>query len=202
VPVLDNPRHELFAAKLAKGLTQTQAAIEAGYTPKAAEVTGSRLASNVKIKARRDELRVRIVEKTTFDAAKLLDRCAELVDLTVEDFKTIPRDQWTPAMKRWACDEEPVMMRSQDGEQKGDSKSWDQVGTRVKIRVSDKLKALEMIAKHKTVDAFVSQKPGDINIVVITAERARQIGTAIKRLEAYDASIIETTAEPQDVVDR
>ena len=62
LPVLKNARREGFAQGLVKGLTQTQAAKNAGFSAKTAESAGSRLAKNVKVRARIAELRELIVK--------------------------------------------------------------------------------------------------------------------------------------------
>jgi phage terminase small subunit len=54
MPVLRNQRHELFAQGLAKGLTQGEAYVQAGYRPSPS--APSRLFENVRIKERVEEL--------------------------------------------------------------------------------------------------------------------------------------------------
>ena len=57
MPVLENPRHELFAQGLAVGKTQKQAYIDAGYSTQDARAKASRLlASKGNIFARKIEL--------------------------------------------------------------------------------------------------------------------------------------------------
>lgn len=53
---LKNTRHEKFVLSLVKGMTQTQAAIEAGYSQHTADVQASRLLTNVSIMERREAL--------------------------------------------------------------------------------------------------------------------------------------------------
>jgi hypothetical protein len=62
LPVLKNARRELFCHGIAKVLTQTQAAKNAGFSARTAESAGSRLAKNVKVQARIAELRELIVK--------------------------------------------------------------------------------------------------------------------------------------------
>lgn len=70
MPPLSNARHELFAQELAKGKSQTQAYIAAGYAEDGAEFSASRLLRNVKVQSRVEELQ---------------ERAARKVDLTVDD---------------------------------------------------------------------------------------------------------------------
>ena len=51
---LKNVRHEKFVLALVKGMTQTQAAIEAGYSQHTADVQASRLLTKVMTTERRE----------------------------------------------------------------------------------------------------------------------------------------------------
>jgi len=58
-----------FARAVAKGMSQTEAAIRAGYAPSRAEATGSRLARNGKVAALIDQLRTKVAAKCEVDLA-------------------------------------------------------------------------------------------------------------------------------------
>lgn len=75
MPPLDNPRHERFAQALAKGKTQGEAYVEAGY--KANEGNASTLKGNQKIMARLAELQERAAAKTEITVAKLTEMYIE-----------------------------------------------------------------------------------------------------------------------------
>jgi hypothetical protein len=64
MPMLPNPRHELYAEKLATGMSQTAAYIAAGYreTPQS-RTYASRLAAKDNIRQRVSELQTRNVQK-------------------------------------------------------------------------------------------------------------------------------------------
>ena len=68
MPILERTQYELFARLKAEGKSTTQAAIDAGYSPKTAAAQGSRLLKNVEIKERIEELVAettdRVLEKT------------------------------------------------------------------------------------------------------------------------------------------
>jgi phage terminase small subunit len=70
MPALTNARHERFAQELAKGKTQKQSYIEAGYSENGAEVSAARLLTNAKVVAR---------------VAELQERAAVKVELTIAD---------------------------------------------------------------------------------------------------------------------
>src|SRR5215472_18447505 len=57
MPRLKKPRYELFALEMAKGKSQAQAAIAAGYSASDAGPRGCKLAKRQEIRARIEELR-------------------------------------------------------------------------------------------------------------------------------------------------
>lgn len=72
LPLLDNPRHERFAQLLAKGKTQADAYEEAGYRPN--DGGASRLAGNVKVKARLTELTERAATRAEVSKSWVMER--------------------------------------------------------------------------------------------------------------------------------
>ena len=62
MPALKNQRWELFCQGIVKGLKKKQAALNAGLSVKFVESAASRLAKNVKVKARIVELQALIVK--------------------------------------------------------------------------------------------------------------------------------------------
>jgi phage terminase small subunit len=82
---LTNPKHERFAQELAKGKSQAEAYVEAGYAP--SEPNASRLTSNEKVRARvaeiqeRGALRAEVTIATlTQDLLRLRDKGEALRD--------------------------------------------------------------------------------------------------------------------------
>lgn len=74
MPILSNARHELFAQRVAKGMSATEAYKAAGYDTNghAAENSASRLMSNDEVKARIAELQAITAKEVTLDRADLL----------------------------------------------------------------------------------------------------------------------------------
>ena len=72
-----------FAAEYIKDLNITQAAIRAGYSKKTAASQGSRLLKNLKVQKKIQELKNRIEEKVTFDAADVLREMGRLAFLDI-----------------------------------------------------------------------------------------------------------------------
>lgn len=70
--ILPNQKHELFAQALAKGKTQEEAYVEAGYKPDRG--AASRLSAKVNISARVAELQERAATRTELTVADLTRR--------------------------------------------------------------------------------------------------------------------------------
>ena len=77
MPILKNIRHEHFAQGVAKGMSQTQAYIEAGYASSGAEQNASRLMSNDKVAARVAELQERGAIRAEITIADLVTELEE-----------------------------------------------------------------------------------------------------------------------------
>jgi phage terminase small subunit len=83
MPSLENQRHERFAQELARGKTQTQAYIEAGYKPD--DGAACRLSGNVRIKARVAELAERGAIKTEITLESLIREAAEIQESALKE---------------------------------------------------------------------------------------------------------------------
>lgn len=123
---------------------------------------------------------------------------ADMRDIRNDDHTFKPRSQWPDIWSRMEeagdVEVEYQSERSHDGETKDKPGGWDETGKvvlKVKLKFASKVKLLELAMKHKGVNAMVEQKQGDVNIVVITAEKARQVASAKKRL----AKVIDITPE-------
>ena len=104
---LKDPRRERFAQEYVVDNNGTQAAIRSGYSEKSAHVTASRLLSDAKVKARIEELAVKLVQKIEkkaeitrervmeeyaklafFDVRKLFDAKGEIIPIHKLDADT------------------------------------------------------------------------------------------------------------------
>jgi phage terminase small subunit len=72
MPALSNPKHERFAQELAKGKSQAEAYVEAGYAP--SEPNASRLTSHDKVQKRVAELLERAAIRTEITVAGITER--------------------------------------------------------------------------------------------------------------------------------
>ena len=77
MPVLKNSRHERFARFLAKGLSQRQAYLQAGYETKtdaAADASGARLAAQPAVRARIEELAAAVADRSEITRAWVVEK--------------------------------------------------------------------------------------------------------------------------------
>ncbi len=78
MPVLDNARHERFAQELAKGASQAEAYLAAGY--KGDKTAASRLSTNVNVQGRVAELKSAIAERVEIDQSYVLSTILDTVE--------------------------------------------------------------------------------------------------------------------------
>lgn len=75
MPKLDNPKHELFAQALARGIPACHAYVEAGY--KASDANASTLRGNKKVKDRVAEIQERGAKRAEITIATLVEELEE-----------------------------------------------------------------------------------------------------------------------------
>lgn len=78
MPALKNARHEKFAQEIAKGKTQAEAYVEAGYKP--SEPNASTLRSNQKVAARVAEIQKRAAARVEVTVASITERLLRIAD--------------------------------------------------------------------------------------------------------------------------
>ncbi|WP_295180724.1 terminase small subunit [Veillonella sp.] len=129
-------RQDKFSVEYLVDLNGTQAAIRAGYSPKTAEVTASRLLRNVKVQNRIQELRAKEFKKTI---------------ATAEEVEAM----LSKAM-RGELDEEVVVV-----EGSGDGYSEAKIMTK-QISARDRLKAAELMGKRHQLFTDKVQMSGEL----------------------------------------
>ncbi|EDO5296878.1 TPA: terminase small subunit [Salmonella enterica subsp. houtenae serovar 43:z4,z23:-] len=145
-------KQELFAREYLKDLNATQAAIRAGYSEKTARSQANRLLTNVDIENRIAELKSVRNEEVGIDAAYVLRRLVEIdqmdvIDILRDDGTMLPISQWP---KVWR-----ITLQGMDistSIQEFDEKTTETILK--KIKWPDKVKNLELLGKHATVQAF------------------------------------------------
>jgi phage terminase small subunit len=162
-----NDRQRLFVAEYLKDLNATQAAIRAGYSAKTASSQGERLLRNVEVSAAIAEAKADRSERTKVDADWLLTRLAnesvaDIADLYDEAGNVKPVKDW-PLIWRQGLVAGIEVERIGAG-----------AGAVTKIKISDRIKRLELIGKHIDVQAFKEkiEHTGGISINVLSEDAA------------------------------
>ncbi|MGL3410582.1 terminase small subunit [Salmonella enterica] len=154
-------KQELFAREYLKDLNATQAAIRAGYSEKTANEQASRLLANVNVQNFVAELKATRIEQTGIDAAYVLRRLVEIdqmdvLDIMTDDMSLKPVSDWPASWRRYLSG----FYLAEMFEGRGDDREM--VGILKKIKWPDKVKNLELLGKHVTVQAFQEQTATEI----------------------------------------
>lgn len=140
-----NPKQQRFVAEYLVNLNATQAAIKAGYSAKTAESQGSRLLSNAKVAALVAEGQAKRLDKAELTAVRVLE---ELRRLAFSDLRRLFDEQGNLRQIHELSAEDAACLASievvRENAQPGDG-HMDNIH---KIKVYDKTKALDMLAKH------------------------------------------------------
>lgn len=139
-------KQKIFCQEYIKDLNATQAAIRAGYSEETARSIASENLSKPDIKAEIDRLKLERSRDTKIDANWLLTRLAaeseaDLSDLYDEDGRLLPVKDW-PEIWRKGLVAGVKTAVSEDGV------------AIIDVKVSDRVRRLELIGKHISVQAF------------------------------------------------
>ena len=156
---------------------QTQAAINAGFSPNTAAVKASVMMRDERIQKRIAELMEDRNKRVRVSADYVLMRLVEIdqmdvIDILNDDMSIKPVSEWPKVWRQYLTGFELADMF----EGRGDEKEL--VGILKKIKWPDKVKNLELIGKHVDVNAFKERL--DVNVNVTIADR---IAAARKRLK-------------------
>lgn len=146
-------KHEMFCREFLVDLNATQAAIRSGYAERRAHITGPELANKPAIKARIDELKQERMSQLGIDANYVLMRLVEIdkmdvADILEDDLSFKPLSEWPESWRRYLSGLNLAEMFEGRGDDRG------MVGILKKIKWPDKVKNLELLGKHVSVQAF------------------------------------------------
>ncbi|MGJ5720678.1 terminase small subunit [Morganella sp. B601] len=153
-----NDKQEMFCREYLVDLNATQAAIRAGYSDKTANRIAAQLLSKLDIGKRIQELKSERGERLEVDADYVLKRLVEIDQMDVADIllsngEIKPIKDW-PKVWRITLSGIDVM------EIAGDA-----AGLLKKIKWPDKVKNLELLGKHISVQAFREQVKNEHDVV-------------------------------------
>lgn len=146
-------KQELFAREYLKDLNATQAAIRAGYSEKTAKAQGARLLTNVNLQNFISGLMSQRNEMVSIDSAYVLRRLVEIdqmdvLDIMTDEMSLKPVSEWPASWRRYLSGFDLAEMF----EGRGDDREM--VGILKKIKWPDKVKNLELLGRHVSVQAF------------------------------------------------
>ncbi len=162
------PKQARFVQEYLLDLNATQAAVRAGYSAKTAEQQGPRLLGNVGVAAAIAKAQDARSKQTAIDAAWVLTRLhdeavADLADLYDANGALRPVHEWPLIWRQGlvAGIEAVEEFETVDGERQS-------IGIVRKVKLSDRIKRIELIGKHVNVQAFREQvhSTGEINLTV------------------------------------
>ena len=139
------PKHAKFVAEYLKDLNATQAAIRAGYSPKTARAQGSTLLTNPNIAAAVQAKTAKSFAHADLTAERVLE---ELRRLAFSDLRGLFDEAGNLVPIHKLTDEQAASLASVEVIIKNAKAGDNQTDTVHKIRVWDKPKALEMLAKR------------------------------------------------------
>lgn len=151
------PKQSRFVAEYLLDLNATQAAIRAGFSERTANQQGPRLLEHPGVQAAIDAAKMKRSAETETDAAWVLRRLvaevnADLADLYTDAGDLKPIEDWPEIWRQGlVAGVEVEALFAGYGEDRR------QVGHVKKIKLSDRLRRLELIGKHIRVNAFQEQ---------------------------------------------
>lgn len=163
-----NPKRARFVAEYLKDLNATQAAIRAGYSPKTAKVQGYRLLTDAAVAAAVEAGQAARAARTevTIDRVVL-----ELARIAFADRRTILKPDGTvrPPVE-WPSDVAAAVA------------GYECDGPRLKVKLSDKVAALNLLGKH--LGAFaerltVRHENAAAPLAALTDDQLRQLVAAL-----------------------
>ncbi len=134
-------RQEAFCQHYVVNKNGSDAAIKAGYAPKTARITASKLLTNANIKARIIELTAETIKETKIDANWVLTGAKQVFDRCMQN---------EPVLNAKG---EPAMVKTKSGE----------VAAAYRFDSAGANKALEIVGKHIDVRAFI-ERSENVNI--------------------------------------
>lgn len=177
-----NARERLFVVEYLKDLNATQAAIRAGYSEKTARQQGTRLLSKAVIAEAIARGMAKRNERVKVDAEFLLQRLADeafadIADIYNDDGSLKPIREW-PLV--WRTGLIAGIEVEEIFEGRGEQRTL--VGVLRKVKISDRVKRLDLIGKHVDVQAWKERR--EIGVDQPLKELLREIsGSSIRPRE-------------------
>ena len=155
------PKQKAFALEYLIDLNATQAAIRAGYSARTASSQGERLLRNVDVSAAIQAGQIARSERTRIDADWLLTRLA--AEATADVGELYAEDGRIKPVKDWPLIWRQGLVAGLEVETIGEG-----AGHLTKVKLSDRVKRLELIGRHIDVQAFKDkiEQTGAVSLIV------------------------------------
>ena len=149
-------KRKVFVAEYLKDFNATQAAIRAGYSKKTAKSQGQRLLTYADVSRAIAEGSEKITEKAQIDEAEVLQRALHYLDTNIAQFMDIHEHGGVPTFNFSKATPEQLGVLDSVEISPG------QYGTRIKVSLPKRKEMLELIGKHKKVQAFHDGGEGEV----------------------------------------
>ncbi|WP_336747882.1 terminase small subunit [Pantoea vagans] len=186
-------KQELFAREYLKDLNATQAAIRAGYSEKSAAAQGCENLIKPNVAERIIELKKERNDEVGIDASYVLRRLVEIdqmdaADILDDEGNMLPVSSW-PKVWRTSLSGMDINRLKMAGKSDDDDSEFET--TIQKIKWPDKVKNLELLGKHVTVQAFKenvkTEQSGTVQVVNYTpADYAAAQSQLEEKLDGLD----------------
>lgn len=132
------PKQEAFCREFLVDFNQTQAAKRAGYSAATAAQQASRLLSNVKVQSRITQLNERVKQRNDVDVDYVIRKLRATIEADVADYFIVTRDGYYPKGLEDLTPQQRLAI----------SEVHTTAAGVVKLKLNDRLKALDMLARH------------------------------------------------------
>ncbi|MDE9544784.1 terminase small subunit [Xenorhabdus bovienii] len=163
-------KQEMFCREYLVDLNATQAAIRAGYSEKTANRIAAQLLSKLDIQNRISELKTGRNEEVGINATYVLKRLVEIDQMDVLDILTDGGE--LKPVKDWP----KVWRTTLSGLEVVETGSQDTTALLKKIKWPDKVKNLELLGKHISVQAFRDQVKNEHDVVGKLSDMMDELG--------------------------
>lgn len=203
MPALANAKHEKFAQALAKGVPSYQAYVDAGYSYN--EGNASRLKSNEKVQARVQELLDKGAAKAEVSIARVLEELSHIAFADIRNavkWGVSPNDVSSENADPNSLGIYPVRLIPSEKIDDSAAKAVAEVSLTaqgVKVKMHDKLSALDKLAKHLGMFVERHEVTGKDGKPIETRDTSREaIAKAISELPEGDRDAIRALVERLD----
>lgn len=144
------PKQQRFVEEYLVDLNATQAAIRAGYAPRSAVVTASRLLTNANISQAIQVKQLKRSERTEITADRVLQELARIGFADVRDLFVWDEERAAYVPSRDLTDDQAAAISSIEAETVRYTREdgTEETKIKLKLRTYDKVAALDKIAKH------------------------------------------------------